>query len=300
MIVPLSLSFSADFDSTRKLLTQDYSRNWFSSFGRIPAALFSHDVRVRNTVHIGAKGHSPSINYSTRLYRWFEGFRPHLVPSLEYACYTPSTWSNRIPKIGNQPLMERFEFLLMKEHEVLGRYISTRRTKHSIYFKKSAYNWLNFCREMPPCYDSVGTRIEHTQFGDIFFDAGATRDAAVLAANGKIMFVFWIAIGDDFHVTKGNFEAFPFSISRLDDRSKTELLSLLPELEGAMEENTQFKLNAGKRVGNFNLAKCRHVTDKSDKIVLSAMGMSDLWEDIELMYGQTVRTDFGLDEDADE
>ena len=150
MIIPLSLSFSADFDSTRKLLTQDYSRNWFSSFGRIPAALFSHDVRVRNTVHIGAKGHAPSINYSTRLYRWFEGFRPHLVPSLEYACYTPSTWSNRIPKIGNQPLMERFEFLLMKEHEVLGRYISTRRTKHSIYFTKSASNWLNLCREMPP------------------------------------------------------------------------------------------------------------------------------------------------------
>ena len=32
-----------------------------------------------------------------------------------------------------------------------------------------------------------------------------------------------------------------------------------------MNKNLVFKLNAGKNIGNYNLARCRHVTDKSDK-----------------------------------
>src|SRR5205085_2710289 len=56
MIVALSLTFSGDFDALRSLLYKSYSSNWFSSFARIPAALFSSEVRVRNTIHIGHKG----------------------------------------------------------------------------------------------------------------------------------------------------------------------------------------------------------------------------------------------------
>ena len=52
MIVPLSLGFSTDFDVVRRLLFSNYVGNWFSSFGRIPSALFSYDVRVRKPSHM--------------------------------------------------------------------------------------------------------------------------------------------------------------------------------------------------------------------------------------------------------
>ena len=51
-MVPLSISFSGDFDSLREMLYNGYSFNWFSSFARIPAALFSAEVRVRNVIHL--------------------------------------------------------------------------------------------------------------------------------------------------------------------------------------------------------------------------------------------------------
>ena len=59
-----------------------------------------------------------------------------------------------------------------------------------------------------------------------------------------------------------------------------------------MVSNTQFKLNAGKNVGNYNLAKCRTLTDRSDAIFLKALGIEHAWQDIELYYAQAVRTHF--------
>jgi hypothetical protein len=70
------------------------------------------------------------------------------------------------------------------------------------------------------------------------------------------------------------------------------LLRLAEELEELMVRNTSFKLNAGRRVGNYNLAKCREVTDKSDLIFAEHMGFQNAWPDVELMYEQIVKTDF--------
>ena len=74
--------------------------------------------------------------------------------------------------------------------------------------------------------------------------------------------------------------------------SRSKLLTLVPILEKAMEQATQFKLNAGRRVGNYNLAKCRNVTDKSDHIFSEALGLLSVWDDIELYCTQVVKTDF--------
>jgi hypothetical protein len=59
-------------------------------------------------------------------------------------------------------------------------------------------------------------------------------------------------------------------------------------------------LNAGKRVENYNLAKCRTVTDKSDMMLVRIIGLDRAWDDIELLYVQTVKTDFENDVDSDE
>jgi len=82
------------------------------------------------------------------------------------------------------------------------------------------------------------------------------------------------------------------SISQLTREERLGLRALVPELEDAMSANVQFKLNAGKKVGNFNLARCRDVTDRSDRLIASAIGFDRMWDDVEFYYSQTVRTDF--------
>jgi len=88
MIVPLSLGFSSAFASCRQLLFERYGDNWFASFGRIPAALFAGDIRIRNTIHLGHKSDQPGHPFTTRLHRWFEAYRPHLLQTLEAGEHT--------------------------------------------------------------------------------------------------------------------------------------------------------------------------------------------------------------------
>jgi hypothetical protein len=296
MIVPLSLGFSSDFDSCRRLLHQAYGDNWFSSFGRIPAALFAADVRVRNTIHLGSKSKSSKHSFTTRLHRWFEAARPALFQTLEYAPFQPALWKYRIPKLNTARLAQAFEHALGSSIYTLAASTSSRATRHVLHFKKSAYNWLNFCRSMPPCYEGR-RRVEHTEFGEIYFADATTTQLALMLANGKLMLVFWFAIGDDFHVTRWNFADFPADLSKLPDKQRDALLAIAPKLEKAMENAVQFKLNAGRRVGNYNLAKCREVTDESDLIFAEAFGFREAWEDIELYYAQTVKTDFSNHDD---
>ena len=93
------------------------------------------------------------------------------------------------------------------------------------------------------------------------------------------------------------FADLPIDPAGLPPRAGAEVDKLSADLEIAMAQAVSFKLNAGKKVGNYNLAKCRHVTDISDRIFLEALGLPDVWQDIELLYAQVVKTDFS---DADE
>ena len=68
-------------------------------------------------------------------------------------------------------------------------------------------------------------------------------------------------------------------------------------LLGESNESGRYAAHLRKNIGNCNLARCRHVTDKVDKVLREALGLSDLWEEIELEHSLVVRTSF---EDTDD
>ena len=294
MIVNLSLSFSSEFDSCRKILFNSYRQNWFSSFGRIPSALFNFDVRVRCVIHIGYKTLNKtreSVAYTTRLHRWFEEARPLLFDTIKYVPFKQLLWKYRVPKLNTSSLAKAFEEITLRHKDTLGHSLSPRPSKYNLSFKKTAYNWLTFCKGLPPCYKG-SKEVPHTQFGDMYFVDDETRNLAMLLANGKLMLAYWFAVGDDFHVTKWNFSEFPINLKKIAYSTKKSLISLLPDMETSMTDAVQYKLNAGRRVGNYNLAKCRNVTDRSDALFAEELGLDKVLDDIELYYTQNIKTDF--------
>ena len=294
MIVPLSLGFSSDFDICRRLLLSRYCHNWFSSFGRIPSALFSFDVRVRNIVHLGHSGgrDSNSATYTTRLHRWFEKARPVLFSTLEYVPFRPPLWKYRIPKLNNRALASAFETALQR-NKTLQHVLSKKPTQHVLHFKQTAYNWLTFSPEIPPATLN-GRPVPQTMTGGIYFLDATTHDLGMLLANGKLMLVFWLVVGDDFHVTRWNVEEFPCDFDNLSEEAITTIRGGKHRLEKAMESALQFKLNAGRRIGNYNLAKCRDVTDKIDILFAKSLGFEETMYYVDLYYTQTIKTDFEL------
>jgi hypothetical protein len=294
MIVPLSLSFSDAFASCRRLLFESYGENWFASFGRIPAALFAGDVRVRNTVHIGHRSPPTGRQYTTRLHRWFEAARPQLFETLEYVSFHPDAWGQRVPKLNTPGLGAALEHCLRRSTARLSDVLVSRPTRHVLHFKKTAYNWLTFCRRLPDCFDANGLPTPQTQYDALYFADAVQRDLALLLLNGKWAYAFWSAVGDDFHVARWMFGELPIDLAALPAKLVTELRPLARALERAMHAAPAFKRNAGKRVGTYNLARCRHVTDRSDSLFAEALGLRDVWPDLELLVAQVVKTDFDV------
>ena len=236
-------------------------------------------------------------SFTTRLHRWFDSQRPVLFDGLSYAPFSPSAFGGLIPKLSSSRLLQEFESLLEGSSYRLQNELTPARQGHPLYFKQTAYNWLTFCVDQPPVYGSDNKLLPQTKYGTVRFQDADDRDLAMLLTNGKLLFVWWTAIGDDFDLTQSGFSSAPFGPGQLSKHQRNRLMALLPGLKGAMNDNVVFKLNAGKNIGNYNLARCRHVTDKSDRVWLEALGLGDLWEDIELEHALVVRTSFEDEED---
>ena len=293
MIVPLSLTFSREFASLRTAMYEGCGANWYSSFGRIPSALFSFDTRVRNTIYIGQKSSRLTpVCFTTRLHRWFGSQRPTLFEDLSYTPFLPGAFEGLVPKIGSTRLLEGIQGLLEGGAYRFQDDLSPTRDGYELHFKQTAYNWLTFCIERPPAFGPDDSPIPQTEYGAVRFGTREDRDLAMLMASGKLMFLWWAAVGDDFHLTQTAFKRSPLGPGQIAPERQNPLLALLPELQSAMAQNVEFKLNAGKNIGNYNLARCREVTDKVDKLWLEAVGLEDLWEEIELEHSLVVRTSF--------
>lgn len=288
MIVPLSLTFSGNFQQLRDFLLDRFPANWFSSFARIPAALFSADVRVRNTIHIGLRS-GETGHHTTITHRWFEEARPHLVEGIEYAKFDPTRWDGLIPKLSSERLLSALE-AAKGTFANLNSQLASNVTAHPLHYKKSAYNWVSFSFEEAPSFAVTGEPVPQTKVGQIYCESGDAKSLIHTLLNGKIAFVWWCIVGDDFDVTKKDFEFLPCPIRLIgDDMGRLREISAL--LDSEMRDNIVFKLNAGKRVGNYNLARCRDTTDQADMIWAKALGLTDLNE-IDLFYAKIVKTSF--------
>jgi hypothetical protein len=85
---------------------------------------------------------------------------------------------------------------------------------------------------------------------------------------------------------------FPIDLEGFSRQSCLRLGRLARRLGRAMDRALAFKRNAGKRVGTYNLARCRKITDQSDRIFAEMMRLEDVWPDVELLVAQVVKTDF--------
>ncbi|MXZ91533.1 MAG: SAM-dependent methyltransferase [Chloroflexi bacterium] len=297
MIVPLSIGFSEDFAPLREYLYEHCGHLWFSSFGRIPSALFSFDTRVRNTIYLAKRSiETAPSRMTTRLHRWFDSERPFLFDNLSYCSFLPPLFGGLVPKLGNARLVQGLETLLSGGDYRLASDLSPSRAGFPLHFKQTAYNWLTFCVEKPPVIGPDGAALPQTGYGSSRFLEETDRDLSLLLTNGLLIYTWWVAVGDDFHLTLKNFTSAPFGPKQLSKRQRARMLKTAPKLAEAMTKNVVYKLNAGKNIGNYNLAKCRRITDEIDKAWLQALGLRDLWEEIELEHNLVVRTSYSDDE----
>jgi hypothetical protein len=211
--------------------------------------------------------------------------------------FDPKTWKGQIPKVSTSRLSAAFERLLTRPSRRVRDVVACRSSSEVLYFKKTAYNWLAFTPTPPPCFGANGESIEQTQLDSLSVADKRELATLFLLLNGKLVFLFWCIVGDDFHVTKSSFADFPVPHIDKDtaESHRADVDRLAKALERQLKDALSFKLNAGKKVGNYSMALCRSITDQSDSLFAQSLGISEVWNDFELFYAQMVKTDFNGD-----
>jgi hypothetical protein len=265
-IVMHNLAFSKSFDATRKIIKNNVANGWFSFYARIPAGLFSGDVRVRNCIFVLEKGKNDisAKFYTTRIHRWFSESREMLFSKLNYSSFN---FNDVIPMFSSQELSAFFEKTDCKpllEYEL-------KHSKYILCFKQSAYNWIAVSKKPAPCYDSNGKAIPQTKVSSISFLNDSIIKYSLLLLNGKLSFSFWLTYGDEFDVTKAGLLSIRVPFDKLTSDDKFELDKLVTKFSEELKHSIQYKLNAGKKVGTYNTSQLWGITDKSDMIFLKYM-----------------------------
>lgn len=263
MIVPLSLTFSGDYQPLRARLRQLTA--WVASFDNIPAALFE-TVSQRCSIVIARKGH-PFL-HATRLYRWRSVFREHLTSILEYIPAASHTdGQSAILKTPSAAVRD------VAEHFAAIPFVPAKLTSEHVLFSTTARNYISAFLAPPPCLDAVTMAPEPSgDIPELAFEDEEEKFAAYSAFSGDLAFLLWLVCGDGFHVTKGNLVPLAGAIRKIAPDARQALAKLGALLDIRHFEGLSFKKNAGKYVGSFNSMPLKDITRRADILLLTAMG----------------------------
>jgi hypothetical protein len=299
MIVPISLTFSRDMRTLRNEILRS-TRIWcISSYDRIPDAIFGHNVRTRNSIAIM----SPSTNGKTKvlsspMMRWFKAERPQLFQKLHFHRCTDLHNACGFPKLGSDLQASALEKMLQNSQKLGSILLRQGNIKNVVYYKDNAYNWLTITRSLPPAFDSNGKPVPQTKYGTCYSASSDTSYIIVAVCSGLLLYWFWLIYGDGFDVTRTLLEEFPLNPSAFSKKTQQRLVKMGREIQSEMERYIVYKLNAGKRIGNYNLRQCRLLTDQVDELIVDELNLGrDFLADVRTFCAATVRTQINAPEE---
>ncbi len=275
MIVPIAMQFSDDYKIIREEIAERLPLVFVSTYSRNPSSLFDASVGVRSTIVTGTRQGNRCV-YTTPLRRWIDVGRQHLFATNQFAALDVDAAGDPWPRVGSARLGQLRKALLEKAGVIEG---STRRSGLPVGFKDIALYYLSVFVEDPPCWTIDGVRVAQPSVSHLFFETEDDQETAHLLLAGRLACWWWGSVGDDFHVTKGLLESVPIGLPDIAG-TRRDLRRLAKRLRAEQPKHPLVTKYAGKEMGNYDMSRCRHITDKSDRLVLEHLGLGEYWSDI--------------------
>ena len=290
MIVMHNLGFRAGFAELRSFLQRHLAHIWVSAFAKRPDLLFAGSADVRNIILVGSKRGDERLAI-TRCNRWLSKARDRLFDSLEYGQPESSlfSWGSDAPWPLVDPVAMARAFVGLSERKPLNAVLESA-SPYPLYFKKVARYFLSAYVDRPPIVDKRGRESFSPHDGVLYFQDEQQRDIALATLLGRWAYLWWMMYGDEFNVTRGTLAAFPGDIEGLmrhaipvgnpapGDMEFESLLTLSRTLQSEIPKQLAWQTNAGIKVGRYNMAKLRHLTDRADWLLARAWGIEDAFE----------------------
>jgi hypothetical protein len=177
----------------------------------------------------------------------------------------------------------------------MGPLFTKEHTGNQLFYSSTAYNWLTVTHNMPPVYDLSGNLSKQTKYGTLNFERPELAWFALSIFCTTFSYWYWLVYGDGFHVTKKLLGSIPLSPTLFTSQTFTELVELGKDLQKEMEKHIVYKMNAGKKIGNYNLRFCRQVTDKIDESIFRGLNIPlDYLSDIKDFCNLMIKTELTI------
>lgn len=276
-IVMSSLSFGEKFQTLRKLISNRGVSEWWSTFGKIPNPLFA-GVRVRNTILLLGPGEN---KYSTRHHIQNKVQRGWLFQTFEYGRIERDNenWPIRAGVANN--LFDSFRTLKVEGPT----------SKNSIYVRPTASYWLPVLLGPAPVLDENGNVSEEidSRLREVQLSNSELVEDAQAILGGKIAYLWWTAVGDDFDINSRELDA-PRAIA-VEARSKSSHWSRIVEKVLQNAKSVAFVSLNKNWYFNVRWNRIRNLTDELDKLALSSLGFDDQsWRMLNILYRQVMRS----------
>ena len=295
MIVMHNLCFSNGFQSLRDHVQEMFPSLWVSSYARRPDGLFAGSAAVRNSIVVGSRAGKAGFN-TTRCRRWPAEGRDALFPSIEYMKPPKAVLDSRANQwpFVDEPVVAAAFAQMVGDQEPLSD--ASARGSFGLGFRKIALYMLGVYTEAPPTVDPYTRRPVTTlanQSGWLWFGEETQRDLALVMLAGRWGYLWWLMVGDEFHVTRGVLESFPGGVGHWaglfsgysvvpstasDTRLVEELLDLSQELKRRMPEHMTWTRYNKLEVARYNMLNLRYLTDKADLLLAKLWGVEDAYE----------------------
>ena len=276
-IVMASLTVWDAFAPLREVISSRGGAEWWSTYGKIPAALF-RGVRVRNTIVVLGPGEG---SFVTRHHIHTAKQRDWLFPTIEYAASS---------RQGDEwPVRGGVATSILERLRELGTPPITR-SGDVVYLRPTASYWFPVLLGPAPVLDSERHVIEAVDSRLRVVPLGAEERAedAIAILGGRLTYLWWTAMSDDFDV---------YARETLGPRS----LALLARDREGWHKAAAAVRHAGRAVSYVSLNRkwyfnvrwnnVRAVTDSLDRIALEALGGDDQdWRNLQILYRQVMRS----------
>jgi hypothetical protein len=276
-VVMASLTVWDAFAPLRTVIASRAGAEWWSTFGKIPGALF-RGVRVRNTIVVLGPGAEVK---TTRHHIHTARQRGWLFPTIEYASSSRqgADWPVRAGVAA--PILERLRDI--------------RRTQSPpgldvAYLRPTASYWFPVLLGPAPVLNTDGSVYQAVDAGlrTIPLDQSEAISSVIAILGGKLAYLWWASIGDDFHVNIREAEA----LRALAQAAELELdwQPAVVDLLEAAREFAYISLNKQWYV-NVRWNNVRSASDRTDRAALAALGGTDQdWRAINVLYRQVMRS----------
>ena len=275
-IVPLSMSFGGTADRLRGLIARRKSAEWWSTYGLLPARLFS-GAGIRNTIL--SLGVGETIQ-TTHHQIFSAASRSWLFQNLEFRESNRSASKPPVRAGVSQELGEYLEKLSEP---------AWREDGEEIFFRPTANYWVPALPKRPSIYSLAGEelgpdpRIQRAALSSV-----EDKDLAVAILGGKLGYFYWSSTGDDFDVNARELLQPRILVSRLTLDEKA--LKLARSVLDGITDATMRSNYAGNAYINIRWVSLRHLTDQFDKYVLTQLGLERHWRPLNIWYRQSMKS----------